>query len=251
MPKNFFIDSKNNGPVVVLLHGLLSSRFYWTGLQAFLDKLGYRTISIDALGFGDSPKPRNIDYNYDDHVDFVMNTLKSLGIENNITFVGHSTGSLIAARIAIKYQSMVDRSILLNPPIFTSRESAHLALRSVSNLYRFILDSKYRGPLWLILRLLSRGMISKHTKRSREKTIHNVIETAEFIDDINKINSPVLIVNGLEDRPEYHENLIYIDKRQNITINEIKSAHHPAVYNLDLIKPIIADYLQQPPSMIR
>lgn len=248
MKSNFFNDSKNSGRVIVLLHGLLSSHSYWTELQAILNKSNYRTISIDSLGFGEAPKPKDIEYNYDDQIGFIKNTLESLDVKTDITFIGHSAGSLIATRFALKYPELTNQLVLLNPPIYTSREAAHEGMRSINNLYRFILDSKYRGPVWLVLRLISKGSISKHTKLSREKTINNIIESAEFIADINRVTAPTLLVNGLQDRPEYHESLNLINNQAHVTIKEIDSGHHPVVFNLNTIEPIIRDFIQSKPS---
>ena len=49
-----------NAPVIVLIHGFLSSTFVWSKVFLEIAAAGYRVIAPDLLGYGYSDKPRSL-----------------------------------------------------------------------------------------------------------------------------------------------------------------------------------------------
>ena len=60
-------ETGGRGPAVVFVHGLGASGRYWDAVVPRL--AGRRTVTVDLLGFGRSPKPRRASYDVDFHAD--------------------------------------------------------------------------------------------------------------------------------------------------------------------------------------
>lgn len=105
--------------VIVLLHGIGGSGRMWRHVaESAPDSV--RVISLDLLGFGQSPKPKNASYNVRVQARSVAATLVALGIRQRIIVVGHSMGSLIAIELARRYRLALQGLVLCAPPIYTS-----------------------------------------------------------------------------------------------------------------------------------
>ena len=122
----------------MLLHGLLGSHAYWDEVVSHIPSAKYEVIAPDLLGFGQSAKPKDLDYKIDDHVAAieraVFNTTKT-----PVTLVGHSMGAMIALRLAAKYPDRVKSLILVNLPLFSDPKQAgrivKKALRPLQRVY--------------------------------------------------------------------------------------------------------------------
>jgi pimeloyl-ACP methyl ester carboxylesterase/uncharacterized membrane protein HdeD (DUF308 family) len=111
------IDTRSEGPVVVLLHGLNSDATDW---QPVIDDfpMDYRIIAVDLMGYGESPKPIDIDYSDADHVAALHTTLAKLELREPFLLVGYSLGGDIALNYAATYPDQVRRLFLLSAPFY-------------------------------------------------------------------------------------------------------------------------------------
>ena len=93
-----------NGVAVILLPGFSDS---WLSYAPLLEALpeSLQLIAISQLGHGDSDKPDD-GYSVACFADDLAGFMNTLGIERAI-IVGHSFGSLVAARFALKYPDRV------------------------------------------------------------------------------------------------------------------------------------------------
>ena len=102
------------GPVIVLLHGVMSSLQTWDGWNEEL-RQNFRVISLDLPGFGLTGGPEDLDeYNED----YVFNTFAKFldNIEvTRFSLAGNSFGGYIAARYAAQYPERVEKLILIDP----------------------------------------------------------------------------------------------------------------------------------------
>jgi len=113
-------DAGDGRHCAVLLHGLGGTHRYWTcGPEPFA-LLEHRTVLIDLLGFGESPKPW-IRYSVERHVAALH---ASLAGERSVTLVGHSLGAALALAYAARYPSVVRRLVLISLPNFGGAEGA-------------------------------------------------------------------------------------------------------------------------------
>ena len=219
------------GDAVVLLHGFLANKNYWSKL---IPQLGDQTvIALDLLGFGNAPKPKTSQYTYSSHIEHIQTQLKNLKIKSPFILAGHSMGAVIAARFALQNPNAVKKLIVLNPPLYSSADQAVQVLNDTGTLYRAILSSRLRFIIWPILRKVT--PIAKHTRQSRELTLQNVILKSEFIQDLQKISVPTKLIVGTHDRPVYLSNLAKISMPKNIKLHTINTGHHAPRQNPKLI----------------
>src|SRR5690606_1341067 len=85
------------GSVVVLVHGIASSSVTFDNLVPLLSDT-HRVISLDLLGFGQTPAPNTASFTIEEHVDSLARTIDILQLDEPFVLVGHSMGSLIATR---------------------------------------------------------------------------------------------------------------------------------------------------------
>jgi pimeloyl-ACP methyl ester carboxylesterase len=140
-----------DGPVVVLLHGLVSDSTTWQPTLSPLAALGLRVIAMDLLGHGQSDKPP-IGYSLDDFAASISAFLLDLGV-GRVTLVGHSLGGAIAMQFAHSYPKQTARIGLVASGGLGKQ--VHLLLRGatlpgVSGLLRLTVNHRtarvYRAP---------------------------------------------------------------------------------------------------------
>lgn len=113
-------DAGHGQHCAVLLHGLGGTHRYWTCGPVPFALSGHRTVLIDLLGFGESPKPW-MRYSVERHVAALH---ASLAGDRSLTLVGHSLGAALALAYAARYPSVVRRLVLISLPNFGGAEGA-------------------------------------------------------------------------------------------------------------------------------
>jgi pimeloyl-ACP methyl ester carboxylesterase len=104
-----------DGPVVVLVHGLLSARTTWQPAIAPLAERGLHVIALDLPGHGDSDVPAGGHY-LSDYASAVSAFLAhpALGLTGPVTLAGHSLGAAIAMQFAQMYPEQLGRLVLVS-----------------------------------------------------------------------------------------------------------------------------------------
>lgn len=103
-----------NGRTAVLLHGKNFCAATWEGTMRVLQQQGYRVIAPDQIGFCKSSKPDAYQYSFQQLAHNTKALLDSLGIRR-FTVIGHSTGGMLATRIALMFPSEVEQLVMVNP----------------------------------------------------------------------------------------------------------------------------------------
>ncbi|PIE42974.1 MAG: alpha/beta hydrolase [Gammaproteobacteria bacterium] len=111
---NIHYRDVGEGPVIVLVHGMMSSLHTWNDWSAELEK-SYRVIALDMPGYGLTGAPENLD-EFDK--DYLLSTftkfIDTLGLQR-FDLVGSSLGGFVAAHYAADYPKQIKHLILLNP----------------------------------------------------------------------------------------------------------------------------------------
>lgn len=94
-------DHGGTGRPVVLIHGWPLSGTSWKYQIAALSDAGYRVITYDRRGFGQSDKPKT-GYDYDTLADDLAGLIEALDL-HDVTIVGFSMGGGEVARYAAKH----------------------------------------------------------------------------------------------------------------------------------------------------
>jgi pimeloyl-ACP methyl ester carboxylesterase len=108
------LPDKPNGRTAVLLHGKNFCAATWEGTMRFLQQQGYRVIVPDQIGFCKSSKPAAYQYTFQQLAHNTKRLLDSLGVAR-FTVMGHSTGGMLATRIALMFPERVEQLVMVNP----------------------------------------------------------------------------------------------------------------------------------------
>lgn len=106
----------DNGPWVVLVHGLVTPSFAWKAMADSIAAEGYRVLRYDWLGRGFSDRPA-IRFELAVLVRQLRELLAKLGIAE-AHFVGWSAGGVICTRLAFETPDMVKSLTLIAPGLF-------------------------------------------------------------------------------------------------------------------------------------
>lgn len=164
-PINYSVEGE--GPALVLLHGFLLSSTYWNPLITELLKKN-QIITIDLPGHGKSACISEIHTMelMAEVVNFVLEELNIL----SANFIGHSMGGYVALAFAEKYESKIDKLVLLNstpasdsPSRKKNRESALVVINKNPSLF---------------LTLAIKSLFAEKTQKQFEAEIRKLINEA-------------------------------------------------------------------------
>lgn len=195
---------RGKGETVVLLHGIASEKGLWQPLVTLLEQAGNTVINLDLLGHGNSPKPDWVEYNTDDHAYSVIKTLRKLGAKKDLILVGHSMGSLVAARVAGMRPKIAKKLILYEPPIFADQADfpKHLKRRK---LYFNIFERLAADPKDTVILTKLLGFVATNWADVRknddtwlpvQRSLRNSIMRQSIYYDLLNISIPTVIIHG-------------------------------------------------------
>lgn len=226
---------EGGGPVIVFVHGIASS-------AATFDKLipkltgHFRCISIDLLGFGESPTPENAKYTIDEHVASIARTITSLRLSEPFVLVGHSLGSLLCARYAATHSAKVSRLVLISPPIYLAQsEIGNLRERTQTGMYmkayeflRANKDFTIANATWLgkLLQISSVFEVSERNWQPFMASLENCIESQTTISDIASVKAHIDILYGALDQFIAPGTLGIVEKMRHVTIHRVEANDH-------------------------
>ena len=105
-----FLRAGEDGPPVVLIHGLGASAEIWSPNIGAL-AAGHRVFVPDLPGFGRTAVPAGMDFSPAAYSRFVRDFMTALGI-GRAALVGHSLGGGVALRVILDEPGRVDRLVL-------------------------------------------------------------------------------------------------------------------------------------------
>lgn len=227
-------DHGGQGPVIIFLHGLASSSANWDPLIPLL-KNHYRCITIDLVGFGDSPKPQWYQYTMEDHIRSIHRTIANLRLGGDFTLIGHSLGSLLATRYARKYPRHINRLVLLSPPVYAplgtiASRSARQRTSMYLKAYQYIRTNK-RVTVDNFIRLsriipaMKFLVLNRATWLPMLRSLEHCIEQQTIIDDIVTVRAPIDIFYGIFDEVVVPYNVQGLAKIRDVTLHPLKVQH--------------------------
>lgn len=102
----------NSKGTYVLIHGFALDKRMWKKQVEKLTEDGYKVLTYDMRGFGESDPPKN-EYS---HSEDLKELMKELEIEH-ATICGHSFGGAVAIDFAKEYEDSIDNLVLLSPSL--------------------------------------------------------------------------------------------------------------------------------------
>jgi pimeloyl-ACP methyl ester carboxylesterase len=200
-------------PVLVMLHGFLSSSFSFRRLIPFL-KEEYTILSIDLPPFGKSEKSTRFTYSYSNIAYVVCDLIRSFHF-SKVNLVGHSMGGQICLYIAKQAPDLVDKLVLLCSSGYMKRMPKSLIYSSYLPYFHFIVKRKLakQGVLHNLRNvvhnheLIDQEMIDGYTEPFLDNRIFmgltRMIRHREGdlpSEELKKINHPVFLIWGEKDR---------------------------------------------------
>ena len=234
-PKLHVAVDEGAGHSVVFLHGLASTSATFDLVVPLLTPT-HRVISLDLLGFGGSPAPSTATYTLEEHVAAVESTLRSLKISGRITLVGHSLGSLIAARYAARNPSLLSHLILVSPPIYLPGETvldplerfqmeAYRKLHSFMRTNRSFTEAAARAASVLVP--MKGGLeVTEKNWRAVSLSLANCIEKQTAVTDLAQVRVPVDAIWGTRDPFMAPAGLRPIERMRGVASTKVDGADH-------------------------
>lgn len=213
-----------DGETIVLVHGFGANKDNWTRLARELTN-DFNVYAIDLPGHGDSSKALDLGYRFEDQVGHVSKILSALEIDE-AHMMGNSMGGAITALYAATYPEQVRSAVLFDPAGIFEHDSELVDLvmdgdnplipakeGDFKRLIDFALEKKPFVP-WPIYDVMEEKAIAN---REVNEVIFTAIRDTGFEPDfrnaITRIEAPVLVVWGKEDRVINYRNAeVFVDR---------------------------------------
>ena len=109
-------EAEGEGPPVVLCHGITATRRYVLHGSRALSRAGYRVVTYDARGHGESdPTPVGESYGYPQLVDDLERVVADRVSEERFFLGGHSMGAHTAIAYALRHPQRIAGLTLIGP----------------------------------------------------------------------------------------------------------------------------------------
>jgi pimeloyl-ACP methyl ester carboxylesterase len=109
-------EELGEGPPIALLHGLTATRRYVVHGSKALPRAGFRTLSYDARGHGESdPAPPGTGYAYPELTQDAAGLVDAVVGEGRVLLAGHSMGAHTAIAYALQHQDRVAGLVAIGP----------------------------------------------------------------------------------------------------------------------------------------
>jgi len=215
---DLYYEDQGNGSTVVLVHGYpLSGRSWEKQTSALLDA-GYRVVTYDRRGFGESSKPAT-GYNYDTLAGDLDTILTKLDL-HDVALFGFSMGGGEVARYLGRFGSrrvrMAGFISSITPFLLKTADNPHGVGRSVFDGLKAGIASDRYATVAAFTNNLYNSDVLKGSRVSEQviQVSFNVGVSAspaatlqcvdawleDFRPDIARIDVPVLVVHGDQDR---------------------------------------------------
>ncbi|WP_436496552.1 alpha/beta fold hydrolase [Actinokineospora sp. HUAS TT18] len=140
--------------LIVLTHGQLMTRRMQAPLARSLAEAGYRVITLDLLGHGESDRPtRSWEYSMTTWATQVVALLDHLGVERAIVG-GTSLGANVSLEVAVAAPSRVEALIIEMPVLDNAIVAGLIAFAPLLFTARFV-PAAVRGVAWAAARVPS------------------------------------------------------------------------------------------------
>jgi len=224
-------SAEASGRTIVLLHGKNFTGDYWGETARDLSASGHRVIIPDHIGWGKSSKPMG-PFSFLRLGSQTLELLDHLDVEK-ATVLGHSTGGVLATRMALSFPERVETLILLNPlgledyqaltPYRTVEEweARNLAMtrdKMKSYMRESYYDGKWSEKFDRSLDVFAAPLRSPDYPRlARISALqYDMIYSQPVVQDLDKLEMPTLLLIGTRDRSALNKDLVSDAKREEL-----------------------------------
>jgi cis-3-alkyl-4-acyloxetan-2-one decarboxylase len=231
---NIHHDRRPKKPIatVVLLHGIGNSGASWDDVIKKLPK-NIRVITVDLLGFGNSPRPTWATYSVATQARSFIATYIKLGLSGKVILIGHSMGSLVSIEIARRYSLLVSSLVLCSPPFYVASGdnrtlSSDKLLRDMFRLIEKRPDQLVQvSALAMKYGVINKGFnvtdsnITSYISALRTSIIHQ-----SSLQHAKKLKLPIRIIHGLLDPLVIPANITALkNANPNVVVKQVLAGH--------------------------
>lgn len=235
-PQRLYVAiDEGQGVPVVLVHGIASSHVTFENVTPLLRE-SHRVIAVDLLGFGRSGSPAGARFTPEEHVAALARTISHLDLRERFVLVGHSMGSLIAARYAATHPAALAGVVLVSPPIYLPPETvADPVERAAMTLYRRVYDFLRRRKSFTMRNaaLLARLSPIKNVLDISDRnwtafvlSLQNSVQSQTAIADIATTDVPIQVVYGTMDPFLVPGAVRIVERMRHVTTHRVAGGDH-------------------------
>ena len=258
LPEGFVhyeLAGPDTGQVVVLIHGFSIPYYVWDPTFEILKNNGFRVLRYDLFGRGFSERP-NANYDRWFFEMQLLNLLDALKINAPVDLVGLSIGAAIGSGFAASCPQRVRKLVFIGP----HHQGYDISLLAVPVLGEylaaaFVVPSLPKRQMEYFYRpekfvewpdLFYEQMKYKGFRRALLSTLRNFVsrDHLEVYKRVSKLNKPVLLIWGKEDRTVPISDNEKIRNILNVNFLPVDKAGHLAYYERpDIVYPKLIDFL--------
>ena len=263
---DIYYEDHGTGQPIVLIHGYPLDGHSWEKQERVLLQAGYRVITYDRRGFGQSSQP-TVGYDYDTLADDLNAVLEQLELTRCV-LVGFAMGTGEVTRYLSTYGSVrVSKAVMIGaiPPfllktddnpdgvaqsVFDDLKAAVIADRPA--YFKNFLDNSFNVDVLAGTRVSDQARQSSFNVAvaASAHAAHACVDTwlTDFRDDLPMIDVPVLLLHGDADRILPYANTAgrlpgLIDDLTLVTVNG--GPHNIAWTHPDVVNPALLDFLRK------
>jgi pimeloyl-ACP methyl ester carboxylesterase len=202
-------ECHGSGPPIVLCHGITASRSYVVHGSRALERAGYRVLSYDARGHGESdPAPPGQGYGYPQLIDDLERVVRQQLGEERFLLAGHSMGSHTAVGYALRHPERLAGLVVIGP-VYTGEVApralaywdglaAALEEDGIDGFVAFIGAHQGIDPGWseTVLRFTRARMELHRHPEALARALREVPRSRPFaaLSDLEALSVPALVV---------------------------------------------------------
>ena len=258
-------EEVGEGPAVVQLHGLTATRRYLLHGSVALARRGYRLVSYDARGHGEStPAPEGAGYGYGELTADLTALLADRAPEGRPVLAGHSMGCHTAVAHALEHADSVGALVLVGPSTLglpASEESLAYWDALAEGLKQGGVDgfmAAYEAtmevpPDWreTVLRINRERMERHRHPEAVARALHEVPRSVPFegLEELETLDVPALVVASHDEADPGHPYAIAEAWAERLPAGELISEEpgkSPLAWQGGRLSRAIADFLERP-----
>lgn len=195
------ISGNNNGPKMVLIHGLFLNCDTWKYQLPDFESV-FNILRFDLRGHGRTTKPKKR-FTIRNYVDDMFALLQHLGWTNELYLVGHSLGGMIALVYGLENPSHVKKMVVADSFCFISQEAITDVLGRInsSKLEKFALGISIRGltPYNEEIAQYVASLVMDHM--TKKNCLQATAASAGFniCENLKNLDIPILVLVGKKD----------------------------------------------------
>jgi pimeloyl-ACP methyl ester carboxylesterase len=258
-------EQVGEGHPVVLLHGITATRRYVLHGSLALARRGYRQISYDARGHGESsPAPEGDGYAYEALTADLGAVAGEIAPEARPVLVGHSMGCHTAAAYALEHAGEV-AAVVLEGPVTLGLPASDETLAYWDSLsdgldrgglegfmeaYEAGLDT---DPAWTdtALRITRERMQLHRHPAALARALHEVPRSVPFegLDELETLDVPALVVASYDEADPGHPFSIaeaWAERLPRARLVSEEPGKSPLAWQGGRLSRVISDFLDEP-----